>query len=233
MVVLCRELLISDTESLASADLPIDPFQSLNQAVNAEFVRGRPIHLLDEVIECLRDAVKVCLPDSYDVLTRLYALANQLCTRFIRTHSNVDYEDATGILERMLDPNQPGECPDSIRQLASGLATALAHTGSIVFKDPESSEVAISRLRTELSSPSIDEGLRLHITECLEFQTRERFTQYSLAENLEEANSYTSQAIGLSSSSSLAKSGELFSSSEGVRETYSATAIQQQIQYHE
>ena len=170
--------------------------------------------------------VKVCPPDSYDVLTRSYALANQLCTRFIKTHSNDDYEYATELLEGILDPNQPGECLDSIRDLASGLATALAFTRSIVFQDPESSEVAISRLRTELSSASADEGLRLQITECLEFQTRERFTQYSLSENLEEANSYTSQAVGLSSSPSLAKSGELFSASDGVRETYSATVIQ-------
>jgi hypothetical protein len=174
--------------------------------------------------------VEVCPLGSYDVL---YALANQLFTRFTGTHSNVDYEEATALLERILDPNQPGECPESIRVRASSLATQLAFTRSTVFENPEYSEVTISRLRTELSSPSIDERRRLRITESLAIQSRLRFTQYSLAESLEEANSYTSQVVGLSSSPSLAKSGKLFSGSEAVRETYSVTAIQQIIQNHE
>jgi CHAT domain-containing protein/tetratricopeptide (TPR) repeat protein len=231
MVVLCHELLTFDTS--ADSDLPIDAFQSLNQAINAESIRGQPIQFLDEVIECLRDAVKVCPLDSNDALSRSYALANQLCARFIKTHSNVDYEDATGILERILDPNQPGECPDPIRVQASALAALLAHASSTIFRNPEYSEVAISRLRTLLSSPSIDEGLRLSFTESLAIQARERFTQYSLAESLEEANTYTSQAVGLSSSPRLAKSGDIFSGSDAVRETYSAAEIQQKIQYLE
>jgi hypothetical protein len=68
------------------------------------------------------------------------------------THSNGDYEEATALLERILDPNQPGECPDSTRDLASSLATLLAYARSTVFDNPGYSEVAISRLRTLLSS---------------------------------------------------------------------------------
>jgi CHAT domain-containing protein/tetratricopeptide (TPR) repeat protein len=225
MVVLCRELLTSK-----STDFAISASKSLNQAVDAEFNRGRPIQLLDEVIECLRDAVEVCPLGSHDVL---YALANQLFIRFFGTPSNVDYEEATALLERIIDPNQPGECPESIRVRASLLATVFAHTRSTIFENPEYSEVTISRLRTELSSPSTDESHRLRITQSLAIQSRLRFAQYSLAESLEEANSYTSQAVGLSSSPSLAKSGELFSATEAVRETYSVTAIQQIIQNHE
>jgi CHAT domain-containing protein len=226
MVVLCRELLTSESKT---TDFPICAFKSLDQAVDTEFNRRRPIQSLDEVIECLRDAVEVCPPGSYV----LFALANQLCTRFTGTHSNVDYEEATALLERILDPNQPKECPESIRVRASSLATALAHTRSTVFKNPEYSEVAISRLRTELSSPSINERRRVLITESLEIQSRLRFAQYSLAESLEEANSYTSQVVGLLSSPSLAKSGQLFAATKAIRETYSVTAIQQIIQNHE
>jgi CHAT domain-containing protein/tetratricopeptide (TPR) repeat protein len=224
MVVLCRELLTSK-----STDFPVSTFTCLNLTAT-EFNRGRPIQLLDEVIECLRDAVEVCPPGSYGVL---FVLALQLFTRFTGTHSNVDYEEATALLERILDPNQPGECPESIRVLASTLATQLAFTRSSVFRDPEYVEVTISRLRNELGSPSIDERRRLQITECLVLHSQNRFTQYSLAESLEEANSYTSQSVGLSSSPGLAKSGELFSGSGFVRETYSVTAIQQIIQNHE
>jgi len=52
MVALCRELLTSNLS--AQGVFPISAFMSLSKAANAEFMRGRPIELLDEVIECLR-----------------------------------------------------------------------------------------------------------------------------------------------------------------------------------
>jgi CHAT domain-containing protein len=227
IVTLCHELLASDL----SADFPVRAFRSLNLAVNAEFVRGRPIQLLDKVIECLRDAMKVCPLGSYDVL---YALANQLFTHFTKTHSNHDCEEATALLETILDdPNQPGECPGPIRDLASALVTMIAFVRSTIFENPEYSEVTLSRLRTELTSSSVDEGFRVQIADLLATQARRRFRQYSLAESLEEANSYTSQVVDLSSSESLEKSGELFLESDAVRETYSATVIQEKIQHFE
>jgi CHAT domain-containing protein/tetratricopeptide (TPR) repeat protein len=224
IVVLCRVLLTSNK----SADFPVGAFLSLDQVVGVEVTRGRPIQSIDEVIECLRDAVKVCPPGSYNDV--LLALAGRLFTRFKETHSNDDYEEATALLETILDPNRPGECSDSIRDLASALATVFAFVRSTIFENPEYSELSISRLRTLLSSSSVDEGLRVKIADVLAMQARDRYTQYSLTENLEEANSYTSQVVDLSSSESLKKSGELFLESGGVRETYSATAIQQKIQ---
>ena len=225
MIILCRELL--SLSSHTSADFPVAAFRALSMAVGVEVIQGRPIQLLDEVVECLRDAAKVCPTRSYDVFI---ALASRLLTRFTETHSNDDYEEAMALLERILDSNQPGGCPDSIRNLASSLVTTFAYFRSNVFENPEYSEVAISRLRTELSSPTINEGLRLRLTESLAIKTRLRYSQYSLAESLEEANSCTSQAVGLSSSTNLAKSGDIFSASEAVRETYSATAMEQKIQ---
>ncbi len=223
MVVLCRELLISNI----STDVPDHAFKSLEQAVDATSDRGLPIQSLDEVIECLRDAVKVCPPGSYNVL---YALASTLCTRFIETHSNNDYEDATALLERVLDPNQPGKCPDLIRGLFSSLATMLAFIRSVIFENPEYSEIAISRLRSELSSSSIDEKLCLRVTEAMAVRARERFRHYGLSESLEEANSYMSQAVDLSSSQSLAKYRGFLTELDAVRETRSTTAIEQNIQ---
>ena len=144
-------------------------FQSWDLAVDAEFNRGRPIQLLDETIECLRDAVKARPPDSYDAV---YSLANRLSTRFTKTHSNDDYEEATALMERILDPNRPGDCPDS------------------------NSEVILGT--------SVDERPRLQIINALAMQAS------SASEKLEEANSYISQVVDLSSSESLEKSGELF-----------------------
>ncbi|KAH9164576.1 hypothetical protein EDB89DRAFT_410143 [Lactarius sanguifluus] len=99
-----------------------------------------------------------------------------------------DYEEGTALLERILDPNQSGGCPDSVRDLASYLAGTFAYTRSTFFENPEYSEVTISRYRTLRNSSSIDGRVRRQITGILAMQTRERFIHYSLAESLEEAH---------------------------------------------
>ena len=223
MVVLCRELLTNNM----STGVPISAFLYLDMAVDAEFNRRRSIQLQDEVIECLKDAVKVCPPGSCYVL---FALANQLFNRFVGTHSNVDYEEATALLERILDPNQPGECPDSLRDLTSSFVTGLALYRSTIFGNPEYSEMTISRLRTFLSSPSVDEGLRHQFTSVLAGRVRQRSKNYSLAESLEESNSYTSQVVDLSSSECLEKYGKLFLESDSVRDSFSMARMAEKIQ---
>jgi CHAT domain-containing protein/tetratricopeptide (TPR) repeat protein len=230
MVALCRELLASNLSALE--DFPIAAFMSLTEAVDAEYTRGRPIELLDQVIECLRDAVKVCPPGSDDAsfLLRL-SLAGHLRIRFDTTHSLDDYEEATALLENIVDPNQPGGCPDSICGQASILVTQLAIARDTFFGSPEYSEVTISRLRAMLSSSFIDDDeLRFDLTEALSRRVRERFENYGLSDSLEEANSNISQLVGLSSSLNMERSGLLLSGEEGVRKTYSTTAIQQKIQ---
>ena len=226
MVVLCRELLTSDF----SAFFPTDAFKSLSAAANAEFRRGLPIELLDEVIECLRDAVKVCPPSSYHIFI---ALVEQLRTRFTKTGSLDDYEEATALLENILDPNRSGEFPDSIRYLASIYATHLTISRCVFFTNPEYSEVAISRLRAELSSPAIDTVLRIQFSEVLSMLVKNRFRDYSLSESLEEANSNNSQVVNLLSSQPLEKYGMLLTEIEDVQKTYSMAAVQQKIQYLE
>ena len=188
MVELCRELLTSNS----STSFPDAAFKSLNVAADADFNHGLPMGLLDEVVECLRDAVKVCPPDSFPTL---FALAKTLHGRYRKTHSLDDYEEAMALLENILDPNRPGECPDSIRSLASARATRLAFTRFATFKNPEHLEVAISRLRVELSSPSIHEFDRVDFSKMLSILVKARFLDYSLSESLEEANSNSSQIV--------------------------------------
>ena len=53
----------------------------MNETVGIEFSRGLPIQLLDEVIGCLRDAVKAYPPTWHDVL---FALANRLFARYTK-----------------------------------------------------------------------------------------------------------------------------------------------------
>ncbi|KAI9444038.1 CHAT domain-containing protein [Lactarius indigo] len=224
MVVLYRELLVS---SDISTDFPDYTFNSLERAFNATSDRGLPIPLLDEAIECLRDAVKVCPPDSYNVK---YALASMLCTRFATTQSNDDYEEATALLERTLDPNQSRKCPDVVRGLFSSLVTLLAFARSAIFQNSEYSEVAIPRLRAELDSSSIDPRLRLRVTEALVIRAGVRFKDYSLSESLEDAQSYISQVVDLSSSQSLEKYRDFSTKLDVIREAASMTTIQEKIQ---
>ena len=229
MVVLCRELLTSNL----SASFPSTAFISLNTAADAEFNRGLPIELLDEVVECLRDAVKVCPPSSsYHVF---FALAQQLDIRFVKTHSLDDYEEAKALLENILDPNRLGGCPDSMRGLASGLAIRLACSRCTFFKNPEYSEVAISRLRRELSSPSIDEGFRFQYSGMLSILVKNRFRNYSLSESLEEANSNSAKVVNLLSSQTLDNFGTLLTRTEleNVQNTYSMTELHQKTRYLE
>ena len=229
MVVLCRELLTSNL----SASFPDAAFTSLNVAADAGFYRGLPIELLDEVVECLRDAVKMCPPSSYLVFV---ALAKQLHTRFIKAHDSLnDYEEAMALLEIILDPDQHGECPDSIRDSASIIATHLAISRCSYFKNAEYLEVAISRLRAALISPSTDEDLRVDFSEILSMLVKERFRDYSLSESLEEANSNSSQVVSLLSSQTLDNFKMVLTSTEleDVQKTYSMTALQQKTRYLE
>ena len=226
MVVLCRELLTSDL----SASFPEAAFRSLNRATDVEFNRGLPIELLDEVVECLRDAVKVCPPNSYLVFI---ALVEQLHARFTATHSLGDYEEAMTLLENLLDSNRSGGCPDSIRGIASTITAYLVCARCTYFNNPEYSEVAISLLREKLSSPSINEVNRFQYSGLLSLLVKERFRDYSLSESLEEANSNSSQVFSLLSSQTLNKSGKLLVEIEDVQESYSMMALQKKIRYLE
>ena len=223
MVILCRELLTCESCDL-SAYFPSDAFISLSEAANVEFFRGLPIELLGEVVECLRDAVKACPPGFYHAFL---ALVLQLRNRFTKSHSLDDYEEAMVLLENILDPNRPGELPNSLRDFASRLATELACFRVAFFWNAESLEVAIPRLRAGLSSPSIDERTRIQYSRLLSMLVKKRFTDYNLSESLEEANSRDVSL--LLSSQTVGKPEILLIEIDDVQNAYSMTALQQKI----
>jgi tetratricopeptide (TPR) repeat protein len=228
MVVLCNELLSSSK----SAIIPATAFSYLGDATEIESNRGLPTELIDKVIECLRDAVKAQPPDSYNAWHEvMFALAYTLHLRFMKTHSKKDFEEADALLEKILEP---GGCPDSFRDIASELSVSLACVRLAFFREPEYSQVAIARQRAYFGSLSLDPDKkhRLSIASAIVTQSRHLFREFSLDESLEEANSYTTQLVNASSSSSLAESAEL-SWPEGVRETFSAKDVQQKIEHLE
>jgi tetratricopeptide (TPR) repeat protein len=146
MVAHCRKLLASNT----STDIPVECIVSLITAVFIEFNTLQHVRSIDEVIECLRDIVKMC-PGSRFALS---VLANTLCIRFIATYSNDDYEESAALLEKALDPNQPGECSylTQVRHIISLSAALLAYVKSTFFQNPGSSEMATSHVRTLLTA---------------------------------------------------------------------------------
>jgi CHAT domain-containing protein/tetratricopeptide (TPR) repeat protein len=230
IVVLCNELLSSSK----SAVIPAAAFNHLRDAAEVEFKRGITTEMIDEVIECLRGAVKAYPPDSYDKWHEvMLALVYTLHLRFAKTHSKKDCEEAEALLEKILEP---GGCPEPFRDLASSHSVALAFERAVFFQEPEYSELATFLLRAHFGSPSLDKELRLSIALAIATQSTHRFREFSLDESLEEANSYISQVVNASSSSSLAlslaESAEL-SWSEQVRETYSVTDVQQKIDHLE
>jgi tetratricopeptide (TPR) repeat protein len=203
MTLLWRELLTSESDLSADFSEEISLFKSLHQAIETTSYQGH-VESLDTVIEFIRDAAKMRPPDS---LPELFALAIALRVRFIESHSNDDYEEAMALLKRILDHNQPGECPDTIREFASLIATELADDRSTIFDNPEYSEVTISRLRASLSSSSHHvKRLLPELAENLALAARGRFERYNLPESLEEAKLYTTQAAEISSSESLEES---------------------------
>ena len=225
MVILFRELLASNP----NADFPDTAFILLSTAINTEVTRGR-VQSLAEVTECLRDAVKTSPPGSHIVWL---VLAFTLSFRFKNSHSNEDCEEVMALVDKILDPNQPVACPDSIRVEATQLSASVAFYRSTVFQNPEYSEVAISRLRSLLNSPFIDEQLRLEITHQLAMQSRERFRQYGLLEGSEEADYCYSQLVDTSSSRSLEEFDDIFPLSGVVLESYPMTRMAEKIQHLE
>jgi tetratricopeptide (TPR) repeat protein len=224
MVVLCIELL----SSRQSAATLAEAFSCLRMAAGTELNRGCTTKMMDEVIECLRGAVKAYPPDSYDASHEvMFTLAYTLSLRFTKTHSKKDFEEADALLEKTLEP---GGCPDSFRDKVSERSAFLAFGRSALFQEPEYYVVSISRLRACLSSPSLDKAHRLSLATAMMVQSRHRFEEFSLDESLDEANSYISQLVNASSSSSLAESADILWLEE-VRETYSATDIQQKIEH--
>ncbi|KAH9047540.1 hypothetical protein EDB83DRAFT_2553683, partial [Lactarius deliciosus] len=230
MVILCRELLTSNV-SASLIQVVASTICLLSGAVNIEYSRGQHIQSIDEVVECLRGAVKICPPGSHEVLL---VLANTLYIRFIEAGSNDDYEEATALLEIILDPNQPGGCPSSLRVIASSLAVALTHARSTIFQNPQYSEATISRLRASLDSSSIAEEASSSVTECLAMETKKNALNNTiLSRGLDEANSYASQVVELSSSQSLERTGEPFPIPGAFMESYSTTRIAEKIRHLE
>ncbi|KAI0298384.1 hypothetical protein B0F90DRAFT_715393 [Multifurca ochricompacta] len=104
MVNLCQGLLTCHS----SENDPTDAITALISAILCKFDQRKQVEPLDGVIQCLRDALKICLPGSHDVLL---GLAISLAIRYAKNYSNDDYDEAMTLLESVIASSPLGDDP--------------------------------------------------------------------------------------------------------------------------
>ncbi|KAI0294715.1 CHAT domain-containing protein [Multifurca ochricompacta] len=217
MMILCRELTSNNP-----GRYPANAIVAFAWAIIHRVSQKKQVQSLDEVIQCLRDALKTCLPSLHLVSL---GLAAALVVRFRTTYSNNDYEEAMTLLENVIASNPPGESPIGTQTLALGTASKLRCLRANIYPNPEYLEEAISYHRTLLSSSSLDNDLRHSLTHNMAYLAKMRFNNFGLTEALLEAHSYTSEMANLASS--LAVPG--FDKVDAVRAVYPMTVVEEKI----
>ena len=160
----CREL--TSGTSPHSLGYLTSALKALTQAVLDTYSRGKQMQSLDQVVVCLREALKSCSGLHQVMLD----LAKLLAVRFFVRHIDNDYEEAKVLLDRIIACCSPEDV--SSRCQANALKVALGHARSITNSNPEVSESAVSKCRSfldQISSfgnplhPVIIELLKSHV----------------------------------------------------------------------
>ncbi|KAI0250877.1 CHAT domain-containing protein [Lactifluus subvellereus] len=193
MVVLCRELLTSHV----SGDFPVEVFSILSESVFTEFSQRLLVRPIDQVIECLREAIKMCPPRSHQVHLELF-LALHLHIRFRQTPSDDDYEEAITIFNEAIVSDHSEDDPSPCRALALKMITELTSFRCCLYQHPESTEEVISLYRSRLACPFPEDDCS-NLLEHLNRWTVRRLDHFSLAGSSQEALSSASQAVNLRS----------------------------------
>jgi hypothetical protein len=149
IAVLSRELLTLDTSDFDATGLII----LIHGIVVSEISLDAPAQLLDQLIECLREARK----HRPDVVQGRLALAATLLCRYNMTSVDDDYEEAASILDEIITNSSPENSQDRFVSVARGLAAALAMARSNVRQTPEDLEEAIYHTHITFSSSSVPE----------------------------------------------------------------------------
>ncbi len=216
MVILCHELLNSDISTIYC----ISAIESMLRATLSQISRGKRLQPLDQVIECTREALKICPPDFCDIPL---GFASTLSIRYLILHLEDDYEEARAVLEKIISSR-----PDNV--FAQGLLAGLVHARSVVYRSPERSEEAMSHLRTFLGNPSLPDTFRASATEAIAIHTRLRFDQFGLTQDLLNARSRISEIADLSPSQYMHTTGRGIAELSVVQAPYNANAVDNQIQ---
>ena len=147
MVALCHELLALGV----FGDYPVEAFTSLGSLLSVEFHSTFQGRTLDQVIECLRVAVKMSPPGLHNIHLEL---ATALQLRFLQTSSDHDYYDAMEVLEEIVASNHFGDNPGSHSIEACILMSRFTIFRCNEKERPEYIEEALSRCHSWLDCPT-------------------------------------------------------------------------------
>ena len=223
ILVLFRELLASDI----STNFPTAAITSLYSAIHTELSQGNHGPLVDEAIECLRDAIRVC-PRHVHQAPLSFCLAHLLSERFSVTHLRDDYDEARDLFNTFVDPNHSRENLDSDQLLALMGLYGLAYSRANYSKNPEHFEEAISHCRSMLSCASLPQGVRSHIIGSLVLCARRRFQYHGLSDDPQPPNSCDDELVRIVSSQGPAAKEDL-SYFDAIRDTHSKAGVEKKI----
>ena len=185
MVALCDELFTLD----ASDDLAFRAAIALRRAIFAFGDENTPV--LDQCINILRET-SIRWPDPP---TFSFALAFSLVLRFGETFTDVDFEEATTILNGIHGFPRPGDSLDRWQHVSLSATIMLSNTRSMIYEKPEYAEETISHFRTYLRSPLLRDASRPQGIDLLERARDLRFRSFNVIESstLQEALSLKPQ----------------------------------------
>ena len=157
---------------------------------------GEQVHQSsDNVIQSLREKLPIRPQEASLVL------ASTLLTRFVfETHSTDDCEEGIAVLDKLIASTPAEDNTDQYRARAAEMIAQLALARSIIYSEPGYSEEAIIRCRTALSFSSLDDQLRVVLTQALAILAEQRFKSFGLADGLQEAITLVPEIVNLLSS---------------------------------
>lgn len=203
-----------------SADTTHD--QSLSGTIFTHIRKGVRRSSSDKVIQSLRKELPT-RPQEASL-----ALARALLTRFVfESHSTDDCEEGIAVLDKLITSISSKDNADQLRAQAAEIIALLALARSIIFSDPGYSEEAILRCRTALSFSSLDDQLRVVLTQALAIYAEQRFKYFGLFDGLQEAIALVPEIVNLLTSGEGV--GGLYSS----KRAYSTGTVVEKIEHLE
>jgi hypothetical protein len=130
-------------------------------------------------------------------------------------------------LDKFIASIPPKDNADQHRAQAAEMIALLALARSIIYSDPGYSEETILRCRTALSFSSLDDQLRVVLTQALAIHAEQRFKYFGLVDGLQEAITLVPEIVNLLSSGE--DVGGLYSS----KRAYSTSTVVEKIEHLE
>jgi hypothetical protein len=177
IAILSRELFTVETSDIDTTRL-INLIWELVRSNSRLDVPDQP---LDELIECLRAAMK----RRPDLTQARAALAMSLICRYYRTGRNDDYEEAMSILDEITS-SRNSQDESFYQKFATGLAAFLAKFRSEAHWNPEYLEEAIYRTRAAFLTSSSHTESYSHLAWDPEDAAKQRFRYFGSIEGVEE-----------------------------------------------